>query len=122
MKLRTLATVCSCIGAALVVIAVCLTYFVVPNLPATATWSEEEAIAYQKASTTYHNATFDRTLTGEERQKSADDWQHHRDKLDSAIEKRSVWPSRLRYAGFAFVLMGVSFYVAAKVRNEKDDE
>lgn len=119
-KLHTYAMISSCVGATLVAIAIFLTYVVVPNTPATDTWSEEEATAYAEASMTYHNATFDVSLTDIELQQTADDWQSQRDKLDSAISKRSLIPNVLRYAGFACVLTGMSFYVAAKVRNEEE--
>ncbi len=118
-KLHQLAMVFSCVGAALVVIAMILTNVVVPNLPATTTWSNEEATAYAEASKTYHNATFDKSLDETELQQTADDWQAQRDKLDAAIAKRSIIPKLVRYCGFACVIAGLCLYVMAKIRNEE---
>ena len=121
MKLQQLAMISSCVGAVLIVAAMFVTYFVVPNIPASATWSDEDATAYSAASTQLHHDSLDASLSNEEVQQSKDEWQkEHRDKLEAAISKRTLLPRILRYAGFACVIVGMSFYVASKVRNEEE--
>ena len=118
MKLNQIAVICSGIGIALVVSSICLKYFILPEIPATATWSQEEAEAYTQAAMTYHAKSFDKRVDEAELAETAAEYESHRKGLDAAIAGRRNLPQYFQYSGIGFVLMGAIFYLVAQVRAE----
>lgn len=118
MKLNQIAILFSALGFALVVLAMCLQYVILPRVPADVTWSREEAEAYSEAAMDYHAKSFDDSISETELAETKSEFRAHREKLDAAIAQRNNLPKYVQYGGFAFVVFGAAVYVADKVWSE----
>ena len=118
MKLNQIAILCSAIGFAFVMLAMCLQYLILPRVPADVSWSREEAEAYSAAAMDYHAKSFDKSVSETELAETASEYRAHRDKLDAAIAHRTNLPKYVQYTGFGFVVIGAALYIADKVRSE----
>ena len=114
MKHEHLAIICCSIGAVLVLSALCLKYFVLPDIPATATWSEEEAQAWMSASQDYHRKSFDPDIEQEELDEAAAIYNAQAEKLEAAKFRRNSWPQYCQYAGYFFIAIGAGCFMYHK--------
>lgn len=118
MKLDRIAVVCLVLGACLVVLSMCLEHFILPALPANATWSREEAEALVAASMDYHAKSFDTSVSEEDLAASAAEYKAHEEKLNAVKAGRANLPRFIKYAGYTTAAVGIACYVAAKARSD----
>lgn len=114
MKLEKVTLVFCSLGAALIVAAMVVKHVVVPAMPVEEVWSREDAEAHLAASMKYHNQSFDRNISSEELDASAQEFRDIEAKLDAARTRRSTLPRILHYAGLACVAIGGGCYIYDK--------
>ena len=105
----------SLMGIGLVLIVASFTVRVIPGK---AVWSNEQAIAHQKASNKYHNDQFDQSITKVELEASRKEFEVINEQLDRAKYKRSGLPKVLRWIGIGSA--GVGYVMLLIVRSNDD--
>lgn len=87
-------------------------------VPTKAVWTNEQAIAHQKASNKYHNDQFDKKISKVELQASREKFEAIHADLESAKFKKSGLPKLLRWIGIGSV--GLGYLVLLVVRSIDD--
>lgn len=97
------------IGVVSIVVGVCLLVasFAWRALPNDVVWSKTQAQAYASAAATFHNHTFDKSITKEQMQKTREEYETRRKQYDRALSIKNSPPTYLRIAGLIFAVIGV---------------
>ena len=114
MKLDRIATICCTLGALFVLVALSLQYIILPRLPATASWSEQDAEVWMNSSKDYHNKSFDRKVTQQELEEAAQVFREQNEKLNSAKSTRANLPKYFQYSGYLLIAVGAGCYLYQK--------
>lgn len=92
--------------------------FAMRALPTKAVWTEEQAIAHQKASNRYHNDQFDKKISKTELKTSQEEFEAINAQLDRAKYNKSGLPKLLRWIGIGSA--GIGYLVLLLVRSNED--
>jgi|GEM_PF-5395846 len=108
------------IGISLMVVGLVLIVasFSARAVPAKAVWTNEQAVAHQKASNKYHNDQFDESISKVELKASREEFEAINQKLKNAKFKRDGLPIVLRWIGI--VSAGLGYVITLLVRSNED--
>ena len=95
-----------------------LTSFALRSIPNDAVWSEEQAVAHQRASNKFHRDQFDKRISDSELAESRAAFEEIDEKLSRAKGTRNGLPVIVRWIGI--VSAGVGYVVLLVVRSNQD--
>lgn len=94
-----------------------LASFALKSIPNDAVWSDEQAVAHQRASNKFHRDQFDKNLTESELAKSRAAFEEIDEQLSRAKSKRTGIPFVVRWTGI--VCTGLGYVILLILRSNQ---
>lgn len=96
-----------------------VSYDLLPFLKNEGEWTKEDTVAFEQAAMAYHNASFDRKMSEENKKKAEEEYLANERRRDEALNKGKSLPFILQLAGYIFVGLGVMLYAVDVSRKQE---